>query len=70
VSNIEQSIVDLKESLEREIGVLKQDMHQGFSHLNDLLTPKPHGWSGMPVGGRLAPDSRRKTVSLRNFASG
>ncbi len=35
MSNIEQSIVDLKESLEREIGVLKQDMHQGFSHLND-----------------------------------
>jgi hypothetical protein len=35
VGNVEQSIVDLKDSLEREIGVLKQDMHQGFSHLND-----------------------------------
>ena len=35
MDHIEQFIVDLKESLEREIGSLRQEMRVGFSALNN-----------------------------------
>jgi hypothetical protein len=34
VGNVEQSIVELKESLERELGALRLEMHEGFSRIN------------------------------------
>ncbi len=34
MGNVEQLIMDLKESLERELATLSQRMEQGFAHLN------------------------------------
>jgi len=34
VSDLEHLLLDVKESLERELGGLRQDMQQGFSQLN------------------------------------
>ena len=34
MDNIEQLLLDVKESLERELGGLRQEMRDGFDHLN------------------------------------
>jgi hypothetical protein len=34
VEHLEQLIVDLKDSLERELAGLRQEMHQGFAQVN------------------------------------
>jgi hypothetical protein len=34
MDNLERLLLDVKESLEREIGGLRQELHQGFAQLN------------------------------------
>jgi hypothetical protein len=58
VSNVEKLIMDLKESLERELAALRQTMQQGFSRINDRFDSQAEHLD------RLADSIERAVVKL------